>query len=132
VKKFISIFLLLQFLTNNSFAEQLIKLPKLFTHYHHHSHTHHDTKNFVDFLVKHYSNDHEKDQHAGDDKDCDLPFKHCDGCCVNVHVPVLAFIDSFEETDFSFAIAITRKYASENEKIKSICSPPIWQPPKRA
>ncbi len=132
LKKITSIFLLLQFLTNNSFAEEVIKLPKLFTHFHHHSHEHQDKSTFVDYLAKHYSNDHEKDEHKGEDGDCNLPFKHCNDCCVNAHAPVLAFIPTFEETGSVFAIVVIRKYTFENEKIKSICSPPIWQPPKLA
>lgn len=132
MKNFIAIFLLLQFLTNNSFAEEIIKLPKLFTHFNHHSHEHHEKSDFIDYLDQHYSNDHEKDDHKDKDGDCNLPFKHCDGCCVNAHAPVLAFIPTFQEIDIVFTIAISRKYSFENEKIKSICSPPIWQPPKLA
>jgi hypothetical protein len=132
LKKLIAIFLLLQFLTNNSFAEEVIKLPKLFTHYYHHSHEHNDKSNFIDYLAKHYSKNNEQDEHDADDEHRKLPFKHCDDCCVNVHAPLLAFMPSLNETDSVFAVVIIRKYSFQNEKIKSICSSPIWQPPKFA
>jgi hypothetical protein len=130
LKKLTAIFLLLQFLTNNSFAEEIMKLPKLFTHYYHHSHEHRDSSDFTDYLVQHYSNDHEKEEHRGEDSDCNLPFKHCDNCCVSAHAPVLAFMPSVEESGLVFAIAITKTYTFENDKIQSMCSPPVWQPPK--
>jgi hypothetical protein len=130
VKKLTAIFLLLQFLTNNSFAEEVIKLPTLFTHYYHHSHEHRDISNFRDFLVMHYFSDHQKEEHRGEDSDCNLPFKHCHDHGVSVHAPVLAFIPTVEKTDIVFAILITKIYSSENDKIQSMCSPPVWQPPK--
>jgi hypothetical protein len=130
LKKLIAIFLLLQFLTNNSFAEEVIKLPKLFQHYQHHSHKHKDINGFADYILKHYVHEHEKDMHDGDDDHRNLPFKHSNGCCVHMHAPVLAFVPSFIEANSAFATDVVRKYTFENEKIKSICSPPIWQPPK--
>ena len=130
LKKLVAIFFLLQFLTNNAFAEELIKLPKLFTHYYHHSHEHHDTDDFVDYLADHYSADHKEDKHDDQDGDCELPFKHCDGCCLTTHSPIIASVPSFDDNEFVVEITASKQYISENEKIKSICSPPIWQPPK--
>ena len=130
LKKFLAIFLLLQFLTNNSFAEELFKLPKLFIHFHHHAHEHHDTDGFFNFLNKHYSNNHEKEEHSGEDKDCDLPFKHCSDCCVGSHAPIIAFLPTFNEARYDLRPASLEKHILKNEKIKSICSPSIWQPPK--
>ena len=52
------------------------------------------SKDFVDFLAQHYSDKHEQTGHPEDDEDCNLPFKHCDGCCVNMHAPIVAFIPS--------------------------------------
>ncbi|MBA2610743.1 MAG: hypothetical protein H0U95_02145 [Bacteroidetes bacterium] len=132
MKKLVAIFLLLQFLTNNAFAEELIKLPKLFTHFYHHSNEHHDSDDFVDFLVDHYSDNHKENKHDEDDNDCDLPFKHCEGCCLTSHIPLIAFIPSFNGSEFVFSVISKEKYSNENEKIKSMCSPPIWQPPKLA
>ncbi len=132
LKKLISIFLLLQLVTNNTFAEELSKLPRLFTHYYHHSQEHHDSDDFVDYLVNHYSDNHEEDEHQEEDKDCNLPFKNCDGCCVSTHVPLIAFMPVFEEVEFVLTIASSEKYTLENEKIRSISDSSIWQPPKLA
>lgn len=130
MKKIVSIFLLLQFVTNNAFAEELIKLPKLFTHYHHHSHEHHDTGSFTDFLSKHYSGNHENNEHQGEDNDCNLPFKHCNNCCVGSHSPLIAFIPVFKGVPLSIITILFNNYSLENEKIKSMCVSSIWQPPK--
>lgn len=130
MKKLISILLLFQFLTNNTFAEEFIKLPKLFTHFYHHSQEHQDTDGFVQYLIEHYSDHHENDEHQGEDKDCNLPFKHCDGCCINIHIPLLAFLPVFEKVEFIFTIDSSQKYIFRNEKIKNICAHSIWQPPK--
>ena len=130
MKKLLTIFLLLQFLTNNTFAEELIKLPKLFTHFYHHSKEHHDTDNFADYLSDHYSADHQEEKQDDEDGDCELPFKHCDGCCLTSHTPLIASVPAFNTNEFVFVVTSSKKYTFENEKIKSICSPPIWQPPK--
>jgi hypothetical protein len=130
VKKLIAIFLLLQFVTNNTFAEELIKLPKLFTHFYHHSHEHHDSNNFVSYLSEHYSGNPENNKHQGEDNHCNLPFKHCDNCCINSHVPLIAFMPVFQETKFLCVTISCKKHTFENEKIKNSCASSIWQPPK--
>ncbi len=137
LKKLIAIFLLLQIASSNAFAEEVIKLPKLFTHFYHHSQEHKDTKGFFDFLHKHYSDHHENDVHSKkhndeDDKDCDLPFKHCGNSCINIHAPVLGFVSSYLTTDFNVVILESSPYTSENDRIETndLCS--IWQPPKLA
>lgn len=130
MKKIIAILLLLQFLTNNSFVEELTKLPALFTHFYHHSHEHNDTHNFLTYLVKHYSENHEENEHQGEDEKCNLPFKNCDGCCINIHVPLLAFMPSYDEAEFVFNISTNEQYTFKSEKIKSLRLHSIWQPPK--
>lgn len=130
LKKLITIFLLLQFVTGNVFAEQLIKLPKLFTHFYHHSHEHNDTRGFFDFLRAHYFDTHKKDLHEGEDKDCDLPFKHCTNCCVSLHFTATAPVPVFQKFNFVFVTILNKQYVSENEKTKSASTTSIWQPPK--
>ncbi len=134
LKKVIVIFLLLQIASNNAFAEEFIKLPRLFTHYYHHAHEHKDVKDFYDFLHKHYA-DHQKNDahsknHNSDDDDCKLPFKHCGNCCINIHAHVLGFISSYLTADLNVVELRSSRYISENERIESndLCS--IWQPPK--
>ena len=122
--------MLLQFATGNAFAEELVKLPKLFTHFYHHSHEHNDTEGFSDFLRAHYLDTHKKDLHEGEDKDCDLPFKHCNNCCVSTHFATVAFVPTFQIFNFTFITILNQKHISENEKTKTISSSSIWQPPK--
>jgi hypothetical protein len=135
VKKFIVIFLLLQVLTNNAFAEELIKMPMLITHYMHHTKQHGDKAGFLNFLHKHYCDHHKADEHRNgkhaEDKDCDLPFKHCGGdCCLNLHSSVIACIPSFQKAEcITFQInSIPFPIADDRIESLDICS--IWQPPK--
>jgi len=136
VKKIIAIFLLLQIITNNAFAEELIKMPRLFTHFYHHSHKHKDTKGFFDFLHKHYSDHHEKDKHSknhhDEDNDCNLPFKHCGGCCSNIHTSTIGFLPTLLNTDYPFIQIKNEGFYSENDRIESLDLNSIWQPPKLA
>lgn len=133
MKKVIAIFLLFQIVSNNAFAEELIKLPKLFTHFYHHTYEHKDTKDFFDYLNMHYAGEHGTDhskKHDDDDKDCSLPFKHCGNCCINVHAPALGFVSSCLTADFNVVELKPSRYISENDRIETndLCS--IWQPPK--
>ena len=134
LKKVIVIFLLLQIISNNTFAEELIKLPKLFTHYYHHTYEHKDTKNFLDFIHKHYSNHHQNDahskQHSEEDNDCNLPFKHCGNCCVNVHTSAIGFVSSYLTTDFNFTFIKSTGFFYKNNTIENNNLSSIWQPPK--
>lgn len=132
LKKIISIFLLLQFVTNNSFGEDLFKLPKLFSHFHHHAHEHKDITDFGDFITKHYFDSHQQSEHQGEDKDCDLPFKHCNNCCVGSHGSLIAFIPVFKGVPLLVTTISLNNYSLENEKIKSMCASSVWQPPKLA
>lgn len=113
-----------------------MKLPKLFTHFQHHANEHKDIKNFFDFLHKHYSDHHEKDSHSkdhnGEDNDCDLPFKHCGNCCVNVHAPTVGFLCSSLDPNFSCVVLKSSVFIPENDRFQSNDLHSIWQPPKLA
>lgn len=134
LKKLIAIFLLLQVVSNNAFAEELIKLPSLFTHFYHHATEHKDIDGFFDFLHKHYSDHHQDDPHAGkhkdEDKHCNLPFKHCHDGAVNAHAPAPGFVPAYLTTAYNFILIKSVNYTSENDRILSndLCS--IWQPPR--
>jgi hypothetical protein len=136
LKKIVAIFLLLQIVTNNAFAEELIKVPGLFTHYYHHSHEHKDTKGFFDFLHSHYSDHHENDahleKHSDEDNDCQLPFKHCGNCCLNIHSPAIGFIPSVLNTDYIYYQVKNTGFLIQNDRIESLDIKTIWQPPKIA
>lgn len=134
VKKIVAIFLLLQIATNNAFAEELIKMPRLFTHYYHHSHDHKDTKGFFDYLHKHYSDHHESEKHSknhsDEDNDCNLPFKHCGGCCLNIHSPIMGFVNPCILSESVYFQIKNSEFKSENDRIESLDLHTIWQPPK--
>ncbi len=132
MKKILSIFILLQILTNNSFAEEFVKLPALFTHFYHHTYENHDTHGFVDFLQAHYSKNTEQEQHQDEDKHCNLPFKDCHNSCVNSHVPLGVFMPELNATNFCSFNMLSPEYTLEMEKINSIQLSSIWQPPKNS
>lgn len=134
LKKVVAIFLILQVVSNNAFAEELVKMPRLFTHFLHHASEHKDGDNFLDYLHNHYS-DHQEDHahdkdHSEEDNDCNLPFKHCGNCCVNIHAPALGFTASYLIADYNLFQTESSVFVSEDENIESqdLCS--IWQPPK--
>jgi hypothetical protein len=112
----------------------LIKMPRLFTHYFHHSHEHKDTTDFFDYLHKHYSDHHENDthskKHSDEDNDCQLPFKHCGGCCLNIHSSVIGFVPSFIDADYVYYHIKNTSFVAHNDRIESLDICNIWQPPK--
>lgn len=134
LKKAIAIFLLLQVVTNNAFAEELIKLPGLITHFYHHTTEHNESGNFFDYLCDHYSDQQQKNNHRHgqheEDKDCELPFKHCGSCCVNIHSPALGFVASYLSTDCDMISIEAENFFPEEDDIQSLDLNNIWQPPK--
>ncbi len=134
LKKVVAIFLLLQIVSNNAFAEELLKMPKLFTHFYHHANEHKDAGNFLDYLHNHYSDHHKNNAHekghSDEDNDCNLPFKHCNNCCVNIHSAAVGFTASYLIADYNLYQFSSSTFVSEDDRIESqdICS--IWQPPK--
>lgn len=132
VRKLVAIFLLLQIATNHAFAEELLKMPTLFTHFYHHAQEHKDTKNFLDYLHKHYSDHHHKDAHHDhEDEDCKLPFKHC-GHCVSTHSPAPGFVPSYLSADFTCFSLSAPDFRSVDDRIECLDLCSIWQPPKLA
>lgn len=135
LRRLIAILLLLQIASNNVFAEELVKMPTLFTHYYHHAQEHKDTRSFWDYLHKHYSDHHHKDAHLKnhdhEDEDCKLPFKHC-GHCVSVHAPALGFMPSGLSADFACFSLASSDFIDQDDSIESLDLCTIWQPPKLA
>lgn len=134
LRKIVAIFLLLQIISSNAFAEELIKMPRLVTHYIHHAQEHADSGNFYDFLHKHYSDHDHKDTHANgkhaEDKDCNLPFKHCGSCCFNLHISVIGFVANYLHTDAVVYQFTESTFPKANDRIESLDLCTIWQPPK--
>lgn len=134
MRKVIAIFLLLQIVTNNSFAEELVKMPRLFTHYFHHAEEKRDVHDFLDFLQQHYSNQNHLASHVqhqdSEDDDCNLPFKHCGNCCLSVHMPLMGFIPNNIHTNYNFVQINKAGFLIENDRIESLTICTIWQPPR--
>lgn len=131
MKKTISIFFLFIFLSVNTEAHQLFKLPVLLHHYFDHKKSEPNIS-FHSFINKHYSNDvvktthsHPKNHSSEHNK---LPFKSHD--CGLVHSSVVYssafnFIFKYQATPIvSNGIAY-----SESFQLSSILAS-IWQPPK--
>lgn len=79
MKKLLYLFISLQLISGNSFAEELSKLPALFIHFGHHQHQEHNTT-FSAFIVNHYSGH----QHSDSEPDHEhLPLKHCADHCAH-------------------------------------------------
>lgn len=109
-------------------------MPRLVTHYIHHSQEHADAGSFSDFLHKHYSGHHHNDTHAGkqheEDKDCNLPFKHCGNCCINLHSSLPGFVSSYVSTDPVAYLFKKSTFPVADDRIESLDLCSIWQPPK--
>ena len=138
VKKWIALFLVLQFGSNQTFARELVRLPILFIHYfehkakeshhHHHGHNedHHDSEQgFGDFVADHYGDGGNKDTDHNHDH---LPFKSSDCCSVlSVNIMLCGTVESIslvahEENRTQHFIF--------NRSLKSEFHQHIWQPPK--
>lgn len=134
LKKFIAIILLFQIASNNALAEEVIKLPGLISHYIHHSTEHNDKEGFFEFLHQHYSDFHLLDRHADskheEDKDCNLPFKHCDGCCVSFHSGAPGFVSAYLTADCNIIPVESINFSPEQDSFQSFDLSNIWQPPK--
>lgn len=126
LKKAVLIFLALQFASNNSFAEELLRLPALFSHYRHHTTEHRDISDFSDFLYLHYANQSHQDN---DQEHHGLPFKHSAGDCSVMHLSSLGFLPSFN-ANLSLYPNTTLLFFSVDESIPSVEWNCIWQPPK--
>ena len=111
-------------------------MQSLFTHFYHHAYEHKDTKDFADFLHKHYSDHHQTDKHSkkhnDEDNDCNLPFKHCGDCCLNVHVASAISLPSALDADFVSIQLKDKFFYSKNDRIENLELCSIWQPPKLA
>ncbi|MBL7884531.1 MAG: hypothetical protein JNL69_10715, partial [Bacteroidia bacterium] len=69
----LALFISLQIITNNTFVEDIARIPLLFEHYHHHQKEETPNITFGEFLAMHYNNDH---QDTNDINHHSLPLKH--------------------------------------------------------
>ena len=126
LKRTLSIFIILQLLTNHEAFAELIKVPFLFHHYSESE----ENESILHFLKDHYAdNSHEKSDHDHGK----LPFKHSDDG--SSHHP-LPNISPVTKTENNYLINLTafnkNKYRLTNDNIYSSYIDSIWQPPKLA
>lgn len=126
LKRTLSIFIILQLLTNHEAFAELIKVPFLFHHYSESE----ENESVLHFLKDHYSdNSHEKSDHNHGK----LPFKHSDDGCSNHPNPNISVVI---KTDNNFSLDLIEfqlhQIIISNDKIPSSIAESIWQPPKLA
>ncbi|MBL7921169.1 MAG: hypothetical protein JNJ40_12700 [Bacteroidia bacterium] len=134
MKKFVVIFLLFQFASSNAFAEQLVKIPVMLSHYFYHSQEHEDQNNLLGFLQSHYYDQHDSNKKVGDnhqeDKDCNLPFNQCGSCCIDADSSVEGFVASYISADFAVLSLTLVTFLPQQDFFQSFDLCNIWQPPK--
>ena len=126
MKRVLSIFFLIIFLSTSSIGGQLLKLPDLIEHFTIHEDNDNDSS-FIDFLKEHYSynsahNDLEKNSHKN------LPFKSVDAHAS--HITVF----NFQINTFSFLKSISeikeKSLSYTNSFAPSAHLEGIWHPPR--
>jgi hypothetical protein len=123
MKKLLVLFFALQFISNQTFAMELVRLPALFIHYHDENEAYTD---FFDFLSEHYGHDdHDEAEHDHHN----LPFKHCGGCCAN-HLIAPAFCGEAVAMTLAEPHYSRVSFFLSDQSIKNQFLNNIWQPPK--
>ncbi|MDX2174798.1 MAG: hypothetical protein SFY56_16970 [Bacteroidota bacterium] len=126
MKRIIPILLLFVFLTANTEAHQLLKLPILVNHYIEHKKQNHKIS-FTDFLNMHYVMEDDGDGDTAEDMK--LPFKS-DNTCGNTYN--LGFV-SQSNYQLSVKVIPAENKLFNNHSVEFISSAflsSIWQPPK--
>lgn len=128
MKRAISIFFLLVFLSTSSIVNQLFKLPNLIEHFALHQHDHdHNASSFLDFLKEHYSNTSSHNTQAKHHHD-NLPFK-----TIDAHASQIIMLN-FQSEVFTFLKANLEIEHKEtiysNISLQSAYLNGVWQPPK--
>lgn len=126
MKKVLSIFIILQLLTNHEAFAELIKVPFLFHHYNESK----ENESFLRFLKDHYTSDsHEKSDHEHGK----LPFKHSDDGCAHHPVPNISPVTETQNNYLLNLIPLNEdEYRLTNDNMYSSYIGSIWQPPKLA
>ncbi|UTG62151.1 hypothetical protein J2O09_04095 [Elizabethkingia anophelis] len=128
MKRALSIFFLIIFLSTTSIGNQLLKLPDLIEHFTSHQEEHdEEADSFIGFLMEHYSYDSPHNNLANQSHK-NLPFKSLD-----VHAPHIA-VFNFQVSTFTFLKNIPdikeKPLSSTNSFVTSAQLEGIWQPPR--
>jgi hypothetical protein len=124
MKVLIAIFISLQIITNNTFVEDVARIPSLIEHYNHHTKEETPDISFLDFVLLHYaSNDNSNDIHHDS-----LPLKHGNDVG-HIHlisaftIPDYQFGFSVQSAEISYIVSYTQFVPNNNLDA-------IFQPPK--
>lgn len=123
-KAFAIAFISLHLLSNTELS-QVIRLPKLISHYFQH-HRQNPGINFFDFLAMHYGGD--DGTSADDDIDSQLPYHNTDHHCLfTVYSPMLAADFFFNGIDHGFSKYNSRPLDGIPSKHVLLLLRPPWQ-----
>ncbi|MPS64802.1 MAG: hypothetical protein DI622_09265 [Chryseobacterium sp.] len=128
MKRALSIFFLILFLSTTSIGNQLLKLPDLIEHFILHQKEHDKESNsFIGFLKEHYSYNSPHNNLANQSHK-NLPFKSLD-----VHASHIS-VFNFQPNTFTFLKSIPeikeQPLSSINSFVPSAQREGIWQPPR--
>ncbi len=128
MKKIALIFLSLQLMTGNMFAEEIAKFPMLVLHFFEHQHNEHPSLSFTSYMYEHYidcEHSDEGDSHCNEK----LPFKHCHDCCTHQSIAAAFTIpDCTIKINSTQSKSVTRSILCFTYVAHSMNG--IWQPPK--
>jgi hypothetical protein len=126
MRKASAIFFLSLFLLSYTELGQLVKLPKIITHYLEHKKWEPEVS-FLAFFQMHYFSD---DNNAGDDaKDNQLPFKEHNDCQTNSTINFAFHVNEISIADYPVQTAIVYPQ-SNDESASSSFKGSIFQPPR--
>lgn len=125
VKKSLSILILCFYVLSGTECYQLLKIGFLVQHYQAQKQYSHKAS-FVEFLMQHYSAEHDDD--GDSQEDMKLPFKACMHDFSSNQIIVQSIIHFRFNSPFMFYIPI--KYKNAETFLKSSYLAMIWQPPR--
>ena len=126
LKKATTILFLTIYLLSTTEAQQLLKLPAIFKHFHEHQ-KENNHLTIVHFLAIHYLHGSPKDKDY--EEDMKLPFKTC-GDCISLTVPAFVPAGIQLSTAKFIEIPAMKNHLSQDQFILSSYLASIWQPPK--
>lgn len=121
------IILCVQITLPSNLLHDIISVPLLFSHFHHHNLD--DEITFIDFVINHYQGE---DSHHDQDHN-QLPFHHHHNQITDSAQPMIAYLGN-NQYAFSplFFQIFQLKSSFRQEFYPSDCSSSVWRPPKSA
>lgn len=126
MKRILAIFLILQILSANTIAMEIMRLPFLVQHYLEHEKETNSGLSFTSFLSAHYLESAHAEKDHCDEK---LPFKHCHDCCSH-QMAQATYIVPECELAINCPAPLSPVCNSVEQNFYSSYSGSIFQPPK--